>query len=146
MVANREHVQGIPADELRIAPDGAVSTVLAKYAAFKYKRNTSGKLYYSIGEVAAMFHINASKIRFWEKEFDIIKPHKNQKGTRFFTQQDIDSISLIYHYAEERGMTLKGVRQKIKENREDAENTFQIVQSLKKVRAMLLEIKKNIDE
>jgi DNA-binding transcriptional MerR regulator len=103
-------------------------------------------LYYSISEVAAMFDVNASLIRFWEKEFDIIKPKKNAKGNRLFTQQDIDSIALIHHYVKERRLTLEGARQKIKENRDDAEHTFQIVQSLKKVRAMLLEIKENIDE
>lgn len=93
-----------------------------------------------------MFDVNASLIRFWEKEFDIIKPKKNAKGNRLFTQQDIDSIALIHHYVKERRLTLEGARQKIKENRDDAEHTFQIVQSLKKVRAMLLEIKENIDE
>ena len=104
------------------------------------------KLYYSIGEVAAMFGVNASLIRFWEKEFDIIKPHKNAKGNRLFTQQDIDRIALIHHLVKERRLTLEGARQKIRENRDDAEHTFQIVQSLKKIRAMLLEIKDNIDE
>ena len=108
--------------------------------------NESSKLYYSISEVAAMFGVNASLIRFWEKEFDILKPHKNAKGNRFFTQQDIDNLALIHHFVKERRLTLEGARQKIKENRDDAEHTFQIVQSLKKVRAMLLEIKENIEE
>ncbi len=108
--------------------------------------DSSSKLYYSISEVAVMFGVNASLIRFWEKEFDIIKPRKNAKGNRFFTRQDIDNIGLIHHYVKERRLTLEGARQKIKENREDAEHTFQVVQSLKKVRAMLMEIKANIDE
>jgi len=106
----------------------------------------SSKLYYSISEVSAMFGVNASLIRFWEKEFDIIKPRKNAKGNRLFTHQDIDNISLIHHYVKERRLTLEGTRQKIKENRDDVEHTFKIVQSLKKVRAMLLEIKENLDE
>ena len=104
------------------------------------------KLYYSIGEVATMFGVNASLIRFWEKEFDVIKPRKNAKGNRLFTQQDIDRIALIHHLVKERRLTLEGARQKIRENRDDAEHTFQIVQSLKKIRTMLLEIKDNIDE
>ena len=104
-----------------------------------------GKLYYTISEVSAMFGVNASLIRFWEKEFNIIKPRKNAKGNRLFTQQDIDNIALIHHYVKERRLTLEGARQKIKENRNDAEHTFQIVQSLKKIRAMLLEIKENIE-
>ena len=106
----------------------------------------SSKLYYSISEVSAMFKVNASLIRFWEKEFDIIKPRKNAKGNRYFTQKDIDNIALIHYYVKERRLTLEGVRQKLKENREDAENSFQVVQSLKKIRATLLEIKENISE
>ena len=93
-----------------------------------------------------MFGVNASLIRFWEKEFDIIKPRKNAKGNRLFTQQDIDNIALIHHYVKERRMTLEGARQKIKGNRDDAEHNFRIVQSLKKVRALLMEIKENMDE
>ena len=106
----------------------------------------SSKLYYSISEVSTMFGVNASLIRFWEKEFDIIKPRKNAKGNRFFTQQDIDNIALIHHYVKERRLTLEGARQKIKENRNDTEHTFQIVQSLKKIRGMLLEMKENLEE
>ena len=105
----------------------------------------SSKLYYSIGEVSAMFNVNASLIRFWEKEFDIIKPKKNAKGNRLFTQQDIDNVALIHHYVKERRLTLEGVRQKIRENRDDAEHNLQIVQSLRNVRAMLLELKDNLD-
>ena len=108
--------------------------------------NDPSKLYYTISEVSAMFGVNASLIRFWEKEFDILKPHKNAKGNRFFTQQDIDHIALIHHFVKERRLTLEGARQKIKENRDDAEHVFQIVQSLKRVRSILLEIKDNIDE
>jgi len=106
----------------------------------------ASKLYYSISEVAAKFNVNASLIRFWEKEFGIIKPRKNAKGNRLFTQQDIDNIALIHHYVKERRLTLEGARQKIKENRNDMEHNFQIVQSLKKIRAMLLEINDNMEE
>ena len=105
----------------------------------------NSKLFYSISEVAVMFDVNASLIRFWEKEFDIIKPRKNAKGNRLFTQQDIDNFALIHHYVKERRLTLEGARQKIKENRDDADHTFQIVQSLKKIRATLLEIKDNME-
>ncbi|MDR1672587.1 MAG: MerR family transcriptional regulator [Bacteroidales bacterium] len=106
----------------------------------------SSKLYYSISEVAARFDVNTSLIRYWEAEFDFINPQKNNKGNRLFTQQDIDLFGLIYHYVKERGMTLDGARRKIKENREDAENTYQIVQSLKKVRNTLLSLKNNMDD
>ena len=107
--------------------------------------NNDSKLYYSISEVAAMFNVNASLIRFWEKEFDFIKPKKNAKGNRLFTQADIDAIALVHHYVKERRLTLEGTRQKIKENRSDAEHSLQVVQSLKSIRAMLIELKDNIE-
>ena len=108
--------------------------------------NGPSKLFYSISEVSAMFGVNASLIRFWEKEFDMIKPKKNAKGNRLFTQQDIDNVALIHHYVKERRLTLEGARQKIRQNRDDAEHNFQIVQSLKKIRAMLMEIKSFMSE
>ena len=76
------------------------------------------KLYYSIGEVAEMFGVNTSLIRFWEKEFDVINPHKNKKGNRQFTKADVDNFHLIYHLVKEKGMTLKGAQQQPK-NRKD---------------------------
>ena len=68
-----------------------------------YKEKQIEKLYYSIGEVSKMFNVNTSLIRFWEKEFDIIKPKKNKKGNRFFTKLDINNIQLIYHLVKEKG-------------------------------------------
>ena len=76
------------------------------------------KLYFSISEVAQLFDVNESNLRFWEKEFDVIQPRKTSKGTRFYKQEDIDAIRLIYHLVKERGMTLAGARQKLKENPE----------------------------
>jgi DNA-binding transcriptional MerR regulator len=102
------------------------------------------KLYYSIGEVARMFNVNTSLIRFWEKEFDIIKPKKNKKGNRFFTKQDIDNLHIIYHLVKEKGMTLSGVKKKLKENKEDAVNNFEVIKSLNQIRTLLLEIKQNL--
>jgi len=95
--------------------------------------------------VSAICGVNAPTIRFWEKEFDIIKPRRNAKGDRLFTQQDIDQIALIHHYVKERRLTLEGARQKIKENRDDAEHNFQMVQALQNVRAILMELKENLD-
>ncbi len=106
-----------------------------------YKEKKVEKLYYSIGEVAEMFKVNTSLIRFWEKEFDIIKPQKNKKGNRFFTQQDIENFHMIYHLVKERGMTLKGAQKKMKENREDTTHNFEIITSLKSIRETLLEVK-----
>jgi DNA-binding transcriptional MerR regulator len=110
-----------------------------------YKEQKVEKLFYTIGEVAAMFSVNTSLIRFWEKEFDIIKPQKNKKGNRLFTKQDIDNFRIIYHLVKERGMTLKGAKKKMKENREDTLNDYQLLDSLNNLRQMLLEIKDELD-
>ena len=109
-----------------------------------YKEPKIEKLYYSIGEVAKIFNVNTSLIRFWEKEFDIIKPHKNKKGNRLFTPKDIDNLHLIYHLVKERGMTLKGAQKKLKENKEGTENNFEVVKRLQDIRKTLVEIKENI--
>ncbi len=103
------------------------------------------KMFYSIGEVAEMFSVNTSLIRYWDKEFDIIKPHKNKKGNRMFTAQDIDNFHLIYHLVKERGMTLAGAKRKIKENKEDTENNFELVKKLKEIKALLVDIKNEMD-
>lgn len=99
------------------------------------------KIYYTIGEVAEMFHVNTSLIRFWEKEFDIIKPHKNKKGNRQFTKTDIDNFHLIYHLVKEKGMTLKGAQLKLAENKEETEAKFEIIKRLQAVREELIQIK-----
>jgi DNA-binding transcriptional MerR regulator len=110
-----------------------------------YKEPKVEKLFYSIGEVAQMFNVNTSLIRFWEKEFDIIKPKKNKKGNRLFTKEDIENFHIIYHLVKERGMTLKGARQKMNDNREDAIHNLEVIQSLHNIRRMLLEIKDEMD-
>ncbi|MCB9196073.1 MAG: MerR family transcriptional regulator [Flavobacteriales bacterium] len=106
-----------------------------------YVKKPIEKLYYSIGEVAQMFEVNASLIRFWEKEFDIIKPQKNKKGNRLFTKEDVDNFHLIYHLVKERGFTLQGAKEKIKGNKSDTFESLELVQRLEKVREFLLEIK-----
>jgi DNA-binding transcriptional MerR regulator len=110
----------------------------------KLKENTE-KLYYSIGEVAKMFNVNTSLIRFWEKEFDIIKPFKNKKGDRFFTKADIDNFHIIFHLVKERGYTLQGAREKLRQNKNDVVDNAEIVKTLQKMKAFLLEIKDGLD-
>jgi DNA-binding transcriptional MerR regulator len=109
-----------------------------------YKEKKVEKVFYSIGEVAEMFQVKPSLIRFWEKEFDIIKPKKNKKGNRFFTKEDIDHFHLIFHLVKERGLTLKGAQMKLKENKEDVQSNFEIVKSLQEVKRLLLELKDNL--
>lgn len=106
-----------------------------------YKQPKAEKLFFSIGEVSEIFNINASTIRFWEKEFDTINPRKNNKGKRFYTQEDINQIGLIYHLVKERGMTLKGADKRIKENKKEIEDTYEIVKKLQNIKKYLLEIK-----
>lgn len=102
------------------------------------------KVYYSIGEVADMFGVNTSLIRFWEKEFDIIKPHKNKKGNRQFTKADIDNFHLIYHLVKEKGMTLKGAQMKLSETKDDTEANFEIIKRLKAIKEELIQIKSQL--
>lgn len=109
-----------------------------------YKEMKVEKLYYSIGEVAELFNVNTSLIRYWEKEFDIIKPKKNKKGNRLFVQKDIDHFHIIFHLVKERGMTLKGAKKKLRENKEDTYNNFEVIKSLKEIRELLLEIREGL--
>ncbi|MCX6283492.1 MAG: MerR family transcriptional regulator [Bacteroidetes bacterium] len=102
------------------------------------------KIYYNIGEVAELFEVNQSLIRFWEKEFDILNPQKNKKGNRLFTKQDIETLKLIYHLVKERGYTLQGAKDKLKQNRENIVNTVEIIDSLNQVKGFLLELKKEL--
>jgi DNA-binding transcriptional MerR regulator len=102
------------------------------------------KLYYAIGEVAEMFKVNTSLIRFWEKEFDIIKPKKNKKGNRLFTKQDIDNFHLIFHLVKERGFTLEGAKNKLKSNKKETTDNFEIIQKLKNIKSFLLELKEEL--
>ncbi len=98
------------------------------------------KLYYSIGEVAAAFHVNTSLIRFWEKEFETLQPKKNSHGKRKYSQEDIQQIKTIYHLVKERGFTLEGARDYIKNKKGDLNNS-QLVEKLEFVKKELLKIK-----
>lgn len=99
------------------------------------------KLYYSIGEVAKAFDVNQSLIRFWDKEFDILKPKKNAKGNRMFTPEDIKNLKLIFHLVKERGFTLEGAKTHLKENQKKTLDKFEIISKLETVKAELLALK-----
>ena len=99
------------------------------------------KRYYGIGEVAEAFGVNASLLRFWEKEFDVIKPKKNAKGNRKFTPEDIKKIELIYHLVKARGYTLEGAKPYLKENRHKKMDRYEMIQKLESVKSELLKIK-----
>lgn len=102
------------------------------------------KRYYSIGEVAEAFRVNASLIRFWEKEFDVIKPKKNAKGNRKFTPEDIKNLELIYHLVKERGFTLEGAKIHLKEEKQKTLSNFEIIRKLETIKAELVNLKNQL--
>lgn len=102
------------------------------------------KLYYSIGEVADAFEVNASLIRFWEKEFDIIKPKKNAKGNRKFSKEDIKNLELIYHLVKERGFTLDGAKIHLKESKKETLHNFEIIRKLEGIKSELIKLKNQL--
>ncbi len=102
------------------------------------------KRYYSIGEVADMFGVSKSLIRFWESEFEILRPYKNSKGDRRFTPQNIQQFKLIYHLVKERGFTLKGARKEIQANKTGRDQRKKMVRTLKNIRSFLEEIKEEL--
>lgn len=103
-----------------------------------------GKIYYSMGEVAEMFDVNASLIRFWESKFDILKPHKNKKGNRMFTPADVDNLKLIHHLVKEKGMTLTGAQKRLKENPEGSTRDMEITDRLLSIKAILMELRQEL--
>jgi DNA-binding transcriptional MerR regulator len=108
-------------------------------------KNKELKLYYSIGEVAEMFDVNVSLLRFWEKEFPQLKPKKVGRGIRQYTKEDIEQVKIIYHLVKERGMTLTGARQRMKNKKEATERNFEIVERLKSIREELDNMRKALD-
>lgn len=82
-----------------------------------------------------------SAVRFWEKEFDILKPKKNKKGNRLFTPKDVENLKLIHYLLKERGMTIAGVKKKMSDNPEDLKQNHEVIKSLEKIRGMLIEIR-----
>ena len=103
------------------------------------------KLYYSISEVARMFDVNESLLRYWEKEFPMIQPKKAGGNIRQYRKEDIENIRLVYHLVKEKGLTLDGAKQRLKQNRETTVQTAEIVDRLKKVREELAAMRKQLD-
>ena len=110
-----------------------------------YNPNKDLKMYYSIGEVAKMFNVNESLLRYWEKEFPIISPRKAGGNIRQYRKEDIENIRLVYHLVKEKGMTLQGAKQRLKANKETAEQTAEVVERLKSLREELVKLRKSLD-
>jgi DNA-binding transcriptional MerR regulator len=105
---------------------------------------SADKRYYSIGELAKAFGVNASLIRFWDSEFDILKPKKNAKGNRMFTPEDVKNLKLIYHLVKERGFTLEGAKTHLKEGQKKTLDKYDIINKLEAIKAQLLSIKSEL--
>lgn len=103
------------------------------------------KLYYTIGEVARAFNVNTSLLRFWEKNFDIIQPKKNKKGNRYFSPEDVQNLKVIYHLVKEKGYTLEGAEQALRE-RKNIDQEVALISRLEWVKAELEIIKKSLDD
>ncbi|WP_309609529.1 MerR family transcriptional regulator [Flavobacterium sp.] len=102
------------------------------------------KRYYSMGEIAKAFDVNQSLIRFWDKEFDILKPKKNAKGNRMFTPDDVKNLQLIFHLVKERGFTLEGAKVHLKEGQKKTLDKFEIIRKLEIVKTQLVTIKDSL--
>lgn len=111
-----------------------------------YKKPTIEKVYYSIGEVARIIGVTPSSIRYWENNFNELSPHTNKKGTRLFTSDDIETVKLINHLVKVRGMTIKGAQQKLKDNKEETVNNWEIVKRLQHIKDELTEIRDKMTE
>jgi len=104
------------------------------------------KQYYAIGEVAQLLNLNVSQLRFWENEFDVLKPKKTKRGDRLFTKQDIRYIKLIHHLLKEKGYTVEGAKKKLHQNPHDELNKLSILDTLKEVRSFLATLKDYLDK
>jgi len=106
-----------------------------------YKEREISKMYYTMGEVATMFEVNQSLIRFYEKEFDILKPKKNKKGNRNFTPEDIENLKIIFHLIRDKGYTLNGAKEHLKHNSTETKDTQKVIDSLENLKSFLLEVR-----
>ena len=102
--------------------------------------NLPEKLYYTIGEVSKAFKVNTSLIRFWEKEFEVLKPKKNSKGTRRYSSIDIENFQTIHHLVKEKGYTLEGAKEQMK----ILNKKFEVIKKLEKIKTALLNIKREL--
>jgi len=101
------------------------------------KQDSNSRIYYSIGEVAKMFNVNTSLIRYWEKEFDILKPQKNNKGNRLFTNEDVKNLHIIYHLLKDKGYTIEGARMQLSESFDSLSRETELISTLQRSKAFL---------
>jgi len=109
-----------------------------------YKEKEISKLYYTIGEVAEMFDVNTSMIRFYEKEFEILQPKKNAKGNRLFRPEDLDNLKIIFHLLKDKGFTLQGAKDYMKSNKNEVQDNQKIIDSLEKLKSFMNNLKEQL--
>lgn len=103
------------------------------------------KQFYSISEVAKIIGVNETALRFWEKEFKEINPRRSSRGVRFYSNEDLETIKLIHYLTKEKGLTLEGVRKRLRDNKAKENSTLEVLQRLKEIRSELLSIRNNIE-
>ena len=106
-----------------------------------YKEREISKMYYTMGEVSAMFDVNPSLIRFYEKEFEVLQPKKNKKGNRLFTPEDLENFKIIFHLIKDKGYTLQGAKDHLKNNLDDTKDSQRVINSLENLKKFLLEVR-----
>ena len=106
-----------------------------------YKEHEITKMYYTMGEVAALFDVNQSLIRFYEKEFEVLQPKKNKKGNRYFTQEDIENLKIIFNLIKDKGYTLNGAKEYLKKNMTDSKDNHKVISSLESLKKFLIEVR-----
>jgi DNA-binding transcriptional MerR regulator len=109
-----------------------------------YKERDINKLYYTMGEVTEMFDVNASQIRFYEREFEILQPKKNKKGNRLFSSEDIENLKVIFHLVKEKGYTLQGAKEYLKGNKSEIKENQKVIDSLERLKQFLMEVKEQL--
>jgi DNA-binding transcriptional MerR regulator len=106
-----------------------------------YKEKKVEKLFYTIGEVSGILNVPVSTVRFWENEFDILKPRKNKKGNRLFMPEDLKNLRIIHHLVKEKGMTLAGAKKQLAEKWQETDYKFEVRESLTGIKDLLAEIR-----
>ncbi|CAN5311164.1 MerR family transcriptional regulator [soil metagenome] len=106
-----------------------------------YKEREISKMYYTMGEVTAMFNVNPSLLRFYEREFDVLQPKKNKKGNRYFTPEDIENLKIIFHLVRDKGFTIQGAKDHLKNNLTESKDSHRVISSLENLKKFLLEVR-----
>ena len=109
-----------------------------------YKEHEISKMYYTMGEVAAIFDVNQSLIRFYEKEFDVLQPKKNAKGNRLFRPEDIENLKVIFHLIKDKGFTLQGAKEYLKSGKNEVHEQQKVIEALEKLKSFMVELKEQL--